>query len=80
MIASASDLNVALEQLGKFTDTLEAMRRHAEQTDSRVFPVLSQVYINRIREIHDEIRAYLQAPAIPNEDARESTSVLPSRS
>ena len=41
------------------------MRLHAEKTNSRVFPVLSQAYIHRIREIHAEIRAYLQTHPDP---------------
>jgi hypothetical protein len=69
MITNASELNVALQQLGQFADTLEAMRLHAEKTNSRVFPVLSQVYIHRIREINTEIRAYLQTQ--PHESAED---------
>lgn len=65
MITNASDLNVALEQLTQFTDTLEAMRLHAEKTNSRVFPVLSQAYIHRIREINAEIRTYLHEHPYP---------------
>jgi hypothetical protein len=61
MITDATDLNVALQQLSQFADTLEAMRLHAESTNSRAFPVLSQAYISRIREINAEIHCYLQA-------------------
>ncbi len=68
MITNTSDLNVALQQLTQFTDTLEAMRLHAEKTNSHVFPVLSQAYIHRIREINAEIRTYLQTHPYPVEN------------
>lgn len=74
MITNASDLNVALQQLTQFVDTLEAMRLHAEKTNSRVFPVLSQAYIHRIREIHAEIRTYLQAHPHPVETGSQTVS------
>ena len=59
MITNIADLNVALQQLSQFADTLEGMRMHAEQINSRAFPTVSQVYIHRIREINAEIRDYL---------------------
>lgn len=60
MITNTADLNTALQQLAQFADTLEAMRMHAEKVNSRAFPVLSQAYIHRIREINAEIRSYVQ--------------------
>jgi hypothetical protein len=74
MITNASDLNVALQQLTQFADTLEAMRLHAEKTNSRVFPVLSQAYIHRIREINAEIRAYLRAHSYLVENGTQTVS------
>ena len=67
MISNAADLNVSLRQLTQFADTLECMRLHAEKLNSRAFPVLSEAYIHRIREINTEIRAYLETQ--PNEEA-----------
>jgi hypothetical protein len=60
LITNAADLSIALQQLSQFADTLEGMRMHAENINSRTFPTLSQVYINRIREINTEIREYLR--------------------
>lgn len=77
MITNAIDLNMALQQQTQFADILEAMRLHAEKTNSRTFPVLSQVYISRIREINEEIRIYLQTHPHQAENGHHSAFVLP---
>ena len=74
MITNASDLNVALQQLTQFADTLEAMRLNAEKTNSRVFPVLSQAYIHRIREINAEICTYVQTHPDPVANGTQAIS------
>jgi len=77
MITNAADLNVALQQLTQFTDMLEGMRMHAEQTNSRTFPVLSQAYIHRIREINAEICDYLQTHPYPTDNGTHAAPILP---
>jgi len=59
MISSAAQLDVALEQVASFADTLEAMRRHSLETNSNLFPQASEAYIKRIQELNAEIREYL---------------------
>src|SRR2546422_157827 len=44
MIQNAAQLNVALDQLASFADTLEAMRRHSVETNSSLFPLASEAY------------------------------------
>ena len=77
MINNAADLNVALKQLSQFADMLESMRRHAEETNSRAFPVLSQVYIHRIREINAEIHDYLQSHPPDEGSSNRPISAVP---
>ena len=79
MITSAADLNVALEQLSQFADTLEGMRLHAEMVKSRAFPTLSQAYIHRIREINSEIREYLHQRPDGAENQQQSPAAMPRR-
>jgi len=79
MITNAADLNLALQQLTQFTDTLEGMRRHAEKTNSRAFPILSQAYIHRIREINAEICDYLQTHPNPTDSGTQAAPILPAQ-
>ena len=61
MIENASQLNVSLHQLSSFVDSLEALQTDCERTgDFRLFGVLSQGYITRIRELNTEIRGHLR--------------------
>ncbi len=45
MIQNAVQLNIALDQLASFADTLEAMRRHSIDVNSTLFPLASEAYI-----------------------------------
>jgi hypothetical protein len=61
MIENAHGLFVALHQLSRFADMLEALRRDAEERqDYREFAVLSGSYLARIHELNEEIKAYLR--------------------
>jgi len=67
MIGSVVQLNASLHQLSSFVDSLEALQLDCARTgDFRLFGVLSQGYITRIRELNIEIRDYLrdQEPAL----------------
>lgn len=60
MITNAAQLNAALHQLSSFADMLDALRLDADaRQDYSLFPLASQGYLHRIREINQEIRAYL---------------------
>ena len=62
MIGNTHDLFVNLHQLSSFTDMLEAMYLDAkEQNDFTLFPILSEGYIHKIRELNSEIREFLKA-------------------
>lgn len=62
MIENARSLFVALHQLSRFADMLEALRRDAEdRQDYREFALLSQSYLARIHVLNEEIKAYLQS-------------------
>ena len=58
MIENNTQLAAALFQMESFADTLEGMRRHAQQTEPSVFAVTSGGFINLLRERIAEIRAY----------------------
>ncbi len=60
MITNAQQLDVALQQISSFADTLEAMRLHAAETNSTLFPLASEPYIKRIQELNAEVRTYFQ--------------------
>ncbi len=60
MIKTAAQLNASLHQLSSFVDSLEALQMDCARTgDFRLFGVMSQGYITRIRELNTEIREYL---------------------
>jgi uncharacterized protein YdeI (YjbR/CyaY-like superfamily) len=62
MIENAHGLYVSLHQLSRFADMLEALRRDAEEReDYSQFAHLSQSYLHRIRELNEEIKAYLRS-------------------
>jgi hypothetical protein len=61
MIENAHGLFVALHQLSRFADMLEALRRDAEERqDYREFAHLSQSYLARMHTLNEEIKAYLR--------------------
>ncbi len=60
MIANATQLEVALEQLATFQRMQEAMRRHLQETGSTLFPIISEGYSRRIEELQEEIIEYLR--------------------
>jgi hypothetical protein len=62
MITNAHELYVSLHQLASFTDMFEAMYLDAkEKNDFTLFPIVSEGYIHKIRELNAEIREYLQS-------------------
>lgn len=66
MIENLTQLYASLHQLSSFVDSLEGLRRDcADKNDYRLFPVMSEGYLTHIRELNEEIRAYLkQQPEI----------------
>jgi hypothetical protein len=67
MIENLTQLNASLFQLSSFVDSLEGLQRDcADKKDYRLFPLLSEGYLARIRELNEEIREYLsQQPDVP---------------
>lgn len=66
MIENLTQLYASLHQLSSFADSLEGLRRDcADKNDYRLFALMSEGPINRIRELNEEIRAYLtQQPEV----------------
>ena len=78
MIANAHELFVSLHQLASFTDMFEAMYLDAkEKNEFALFPLVSEGYLHKIRELNTEIRQYLQSHS---EEALAPSSKLPIRS
>jgi len=66
MIENNTQLAATLFQMESFADTLEGMRRHAQQTEPSVFAVTSGGFINLLRERIAEAKAYVDAiPDVP---------------
>jgi len=61
MIENDTQLAAALFQMESFADTLEGMRRHAQQAEPSVFAVTSGGFINLLRERIAEIKVYVDA-------------------
>ena len=60
MIENLTQLHASLFQLSSFVDSLEGLSRDcADKNDYRLFPLVSEGYLTRIRELNDEIRTYL---------------------
>jgi hypothetical protein len=75
MIDNAQGLFVSIHQLSRFADMLEALRRDAdERQDYREFAHLSQSYLQRIRELNEEIKGYLNAEIDQTVSAAESAA------
>ena len=77
MIENDRQLAAALFQMESFADTLEGMRRHAQETEPSVFTVTSGGFVNLLRERIAEANAYVGS--LPNAQeqpgASASTSV-----
>jgi hypothetical protein len=66
MIENAAQLNATLHQLSSFVDSLDALQLDcARKDDFRLFPVLSEGYLSRIRELNAEIREYVKVQPEP---------------
>jgi hypothetical protein len=66
MIANAAQLYAALHQLSSMADMLEALRLDCQaKNDYSLFPLISEGYLNRIRELNADIRDYLRAHPEP---------------
>jgi hypothetical protein len=60
MIENASQLYASLHQLSSMVDSLQAAHLDCEKrNDWRLFPLMSEGLVIRIRELNAEIRAYL---------------------
>ncbi len=58
MITNKIQLEVALHQLNRFHEMLEAMRVHLKEQNSSLFPTVAEGYLVRIRELEKEIVEY----------------------
>jgi hypothetical protein len=59
MISNKEQLHVSLTQLASFKGMLDAMRRHLEETEPALIPLVSESYVHRIQELQGEICDYL---------------------
>lgn len=60
MIANETQLAVAQQRLDSYQQMLETTRRHLQETNSSLFPSVSEGYLRHIEELQDEITAYLR--------------------
>ena len=60
MIENSKQLAATLFQMESFADTLEGMRRHAQEADPSVFAVTSGGFVNLLRERIVEAKAYVE--------------------
>ena len=60
MIENNRQLAAALFQMESFADTLEGMRRHAQEAEPSVFAVTSGGFVNLLRERIAEAKAYVE--------------------
>jgi hypothetical protein len=58
MITNKVQLEVALHQLNRFHEMLEAMRVHLKEQNSSLFPTVAEGYLARIRQLEKEIIDY----------------------
>ena len=60
MIENMAQFSASLHQLSSFVDSLEAAHRDCEtRNDFRLFPLMSEGLLIRIRELNDDIRQYV---------------------
>lgn len=72
MIENDRQLAAALFQMESFADTLEGMRRHAQETEPSVFTVTSGGFVNLLRERIAEAKAYVGS--LPNAQEQPDAS------
>ncbi len=61
MIENDRQLAAALFQMESFADTLEGMRRHAQETEPSVFTVTAGGFVSLLREQIAEAKAYVES-------------------
>lgn len=61
MIENNRQLAAALFQMESFADTLEGMRRHAQETEPSVFTVTAGGFVSLLRERIAEAKAYVES-------------------
>ena len=61
MIENDRQLAAALFQMESFADTLERMRRHAQETEISVFTVTAGGFVGLLRERIAEAKAYVES-------------------
>lgn len=61
MIENDRQLAAALFQMESFADTLEGMRRHAQETEPTVFTVTAGGFVGLLRERIAEAKAYVES-------------------
>jgi len=58
MIHDAQELAASLDYAAKWADTLEGLRRHAQETDTVLLPTTSAGPLNEIRRVLAEAREF----------------------
>ena len=62
MIADTTELNVAFRNLESVEKALELLREEMLETTPALFPIISQTYMRRMRDLRSEIQDYLYRP------------------
>lgn len=76
MIENNRQLAATLFQMESFADTLEGMRRHAQEADPSVFAVTSGGFVNLLRERIAEAKAYVEGLPDAQEQDRGNSRVV----
>lgn len=78
MIHDAQELAASLDYAAKWADTLEDLRRHAQETDAVLLPTTSAGPLSEIRRVLAEAREFISGQEAPTE-LREAETVNGSR-
>ena len=80
MIANSRQFVTTVRHLTRLTDMLTAMYLDAkERNDFALFPLTSEGYVAKIREINAELRAYLDAHPNEGRTSPEPVTTAPGR-
>ena len=76
MIQDVNELSASLQYASRWADTLEGLRRHAEETNATLLPTTSAGPLAEIRRVLGEAREFVEGLAA---DADRDTYGIPAR-
>ena len=70
MIHDAQELAASLDYAAKWADTLEGLRRHAQETDAVLLPTTSAGPLSEIRRVLAEARQFVSGQGQGTQEPR----------